>query len=55
MQKGTGNKSGLLVPMLKYETLGILGSLDHYNHEGSFILSISLYNVQDRNGVLVPN
>ena len=49
MQKGTGNKSALLVPMVKCEILSILGSLNQYKHEGSLILSITLYNLQDRN------
>ena len=45
MQKGGGNISALLFPVLKCEILCILGSLSQYKHEESFIQSISLYNL----------
>ena len=48
MQKGSGNRSALLVPVLMCEILSMFGSLNQYKHEGSFIQSISLYNLQDR-------
>ena len=47
-QKGTGNKYALLVPVLKCEILSMLGSLNQYKHEESFVPLISLYNLQDR-------
>ena len=51
MQKATGNKSALLFPVLKSEILSILGSLNQYKHERSYIQSISLYNLQNRNSI----
>ena len=39
--------------MSKCEILGILVSLNQYKHQGLFILSISLYNLQDRNDELL--
>ena len=46
MQKGRGNISVQLFPVLK---CGILSSLNQYKHEGSFIPSTSIYNPQERN------
>ena len=52
MQKGTGNKYALLFNCVNGEILSILGSLNQYQHEGSswsYIPSIALCNLQDRN------
>ena len=49
MQEGSGNKSALLIPVLKCDILSILSSINQYKHEGSLISSISLYNLKDRN------
>ena len=49
MQKRTGKKPALLFPVLTCEILSILGSLNQYEYKGSYIPSISLYNLHDRN------
>ena len=61
MQMGTENKSAIVFSMLKCEILSTLGALQQYKHKGfiqgqhTFIPSISLYNLQDRNWVCFPD
>ena len=47
------NKSALLIPVLNCETLSIFGSLNQYEHGGSFMGSISLYNLKTGIGYVI--